>query len=231
MWGAIKTFGNWLRSIQGFVWIASLMPAVATYLAGWLEEVPAAVQIASITGALAAGVLIVYFGLLVFDRLFPAARPVPLLEIWRQAEKYGWDFKADPNLHVLDFVLALQQSGLDGDLRFRGRSATSTIESFIRNEPINTIDAGYWGNHQVEWSRICYGENGTIGNFIDDNYYCFSYDPKNAQNLSHDRYYDLHVSGATAKWFKKIASTFIGRNVKQKESRNRQGAERNSRGG
>ena len=81
MWGAIKTFGNWLRSIQGFVWIASLMPALATYLAGWLEGVPAAVQIASITGALAAGVLIGYFGLLVFDRLFPAARPVPLLEI------------------------------------------------------------------------------------------------------------------------------------------------------
>ena len=75
---AVRNCGNWLRSIQGWLWLVLVaVPTVATYLAGWLKDIPVAVEIAATMGALAAGVVLVYFGILLFDRLFPAVRAIP----------------------------------------------------------------------------------------------------------------------------------------------------------
>ena len=94
---------------------------IGTFLLGILEGYGATLSLLGALLFLAAIIIIIHWGLDLYERFFPFNKSIPLLNVFKQAQKYGWNFSVDGGLQIPYFVNALQQAGLDGTLVFRGR--------------------------------------------------------------------------------------------------------------
>lgn len=115
------------------------VPTIMTFASGLYEHIGLAASITLATATLAVGVWLVIGIIQLKEIVSPNEIPTPLLDIFKKAEKYGWDFKVDGGLQILDFVRAIKQSGFDGELVFKGCAKTSLPESMNRQELFRNI--------------------------------------------------------------------------------------------
>jgi len=125
----------------------------------------------------------------------------PLIELRDLAAKDSWDFNAYGSTHIIDFAKALQQAGLDGELKFWGRPNKSSINSVNLNEPLNEIEKEHWKDFIIEPIALFQAENNAD---------VYSYNA--AQNdWREGNYIDIHTSeDAAAKWLRTTANSFKG---------------------
>ncbi len=113
---------------------------------------------------------------------------IPLIELRDEATGKGWDLSGKNEL-VLEFCLALQQAGLDGEIQFYGRKKVSdNFESHNRQQPLDLIPTDHWRKFQIEPIRFMINDNFAFRTYV-------------FPSLKSDGYVDLHVNTKQAmKW-------------------------------
>jgi len=120
---------------------------------------------------------------------------VPILKAKDMAASQGWVFNSQDVL-VLDFLFALQQAGVNGNLFFWGRK-NQNMDILTKNKPLTMIDSSHWNDHRVDLYSFLTGN---------DNYSVES------RALSHTvGYKDIHIHRENLyAWLKKDAPSFKG---------------------
>ncbi|MCB9989520.1 MAG: hypothetical protein H6868_09365 [Rhodospirillales bacterium] len=150
-------------------------------------------------------------------RIFDKRKRIPLLDLVKLAPKYGWDFCKPNSLEILDFIDALTQAGLDGELIFWGRPDRNDFADLTRNEPLNKIPQEEWKNFDIHWAPFFHlDHSGQITGFKDDNFEILAYDPRTREN--ENKYKDIYISNKKlSKWLKTSARDFKGRREAQQK--------------
>jgi hypothetical protein len=114
---------------------------------------------------------------------------MPLKEFFREAEKYGIDFKGASHA-ILDLCKELRQAGSDGFLQFWGRAR-------FQNDPLLPIPKEHWYEYEIDWVPAfdLAGPNGGIKGVGTDNFFVMS---RAGIDSNRKAYFDIHVNRAQA---------------------------------
>lgn len=216
LWKYIQNFGVFLAGIKGWIWGVMLLPTFLVFLSGLYENIglTATLTLATFSFACCIGIAIGIIKIL--DIFFPSHKPIPVIDVYKNAEKNGWNFKIDDGLQIIDFTKALKQSGLDGNIIFRGRTHTSNFDELARNEPFVNIPKEHWYNYEVDLTHFYqWNKQAQSQQFIEDNFLASSYSMGNdVRDEKQLNYNDLHVIGVNKKWYKNAAHLHKGKQLK-----------------
>lgn len=219
MWKYIKDFGMLLRSISGYVWLlTTILPTVATFVLGIYECLSWAESVTLTTVTIAAGVDLCVGGLWLYDLFFAGKPRVPLIDIFKKAEQFGWRICQPDSLEVLDLCKALRQAGVDKELIFYGTSEESKILELIRNAPLQEINSEHWLTHNIPLDFLVYHHYGSDASYNDDNVSTRS--QRNGDNAV--GFHDLHVSGVNNRWLQQAAKKYQGKTAEDAKKRDNQ---------
>lgn len=213
MWNFILKIGNWIRSAQGFWSISStLMTTVLLYLYSLYEQLNWLEKTALVLAIVVLLLFLIIFILKIKERLFQTSYAIPIIDIYKNAEKNGWDFGADGGFQLFDFTKALKQAGLDRKLTFRGRMNKYEFEELSRKVPFVDISKDHWDLHEIDWINIyqCH-------KFINDNFYARSYSME-VKRGNKCNYNDLYVIGVNKKWCRDALVSYKGRALKARNT-------------
>jgi|GEM_PF-6679902 len=219
----LRTIGGLKAVLAGI----AFLPAILTYVVAWFEGMPWAQRITLASLALAAGLVIVWVGLSLYDRFFAPEKPVEFRDILNRAQKRNWHFGGE-SLDIIDLMDALVQSAVNGEIVFWGRSDRNMFQALTRNEPLERIPSEHWKDFCINWGAGLKTKGLVFQGIVDDNFEICSY------TLRHEGlrgFKDLHVQGVSSRWFKNAEKKFRGRRKKQdeqkrKEMQRREDAER-----
>tara|TARA_B100001989_G_scaffold157678_1_gene112892 strand:- start:379 stop:1116 length:738 start_codon:yes stop_codon:yes gene_type:complete len=220
MFKHIQNIGNWIRSAQGF-WIlaGSLVTSVFLYLyslyekLGWLEKTTLIFAIICLI------TLTILFIIELKEILFSKKEAIPLLDVFKKAHKYGWNFDIDGGHQILDFVAALKHYGFRGEIIFEGRLNEYNSEELLRTNLLREIPREHWGKYEIDWINTCkFNKDNNSHEFIDDNFFFTTYRIADVRNENFNDacgFNDVHVKGINRKWMKKALKKFQGNYLEQ----------------
>lgn len=199
-------------------WAAGLWFLISTYDTivaqfipiSWAQHAPNAYGILSVTSGylpywawlLILATIVVIASLEYAFRRNPSAgvARISLVTLRDKASMQGWNF-SDPNsLHIIDLCDALRQAGLDGTLRFWGKSNRDLPSDLLDGEPLVEIPAEHWKNFWIDWTALAQAQDGKLA---------FTYYPGGSKQ---EGFVDVHVSkNALGSWLKVDAAKYRGR--------------------
>lgn len=176
----------------------------------WLERVTLVIAI------LTEFVALILFILELKEKIFPDKKPKPIIDIYKNAKKNGWNFDVDDGFQIIDFTDALKQSGRDGHVVFRGRANISNSDQLPRDKPFVNIPQEHWDAYSVHWERFLRWDiESQSHKFIDDNFLAASYSMlADVRKEEQESYNDLHAIGIDKKWYKNAALEYKGRKLR-----------------
>lgn len=81
------------------------------------------------------------------SRVFvPRLNRIPLIQLRALAAYPGWENLNSGQYNFLEFRMGLQEAGLNGRLKFRGRPDKQTFADSGRPEPLQEIPKGHYRN-------------------------------------------------------------------------------------
>lgn len=143
-------------------------------------------------------------------------RRIPLMEIYKRAEKFGFDFYGG-SLDILWFNERLRESAVSGELVFWGRPNIAKIPHFVVLDIQKPIPADHWKTYELDWLQHTNMREGNLAgdimSFKDENIYYASHVAINHsarlpsfKGSSDGAFFDLHVYAAHASaWLNNVA--------------------------
>ncbi len=122
----------------------------------------------------------------------------PLRDLFKEAEKQGWDFTGDSH-DILNFAKALRQAAFNGQLTFSGRQSSSRIDILRRRALLEIMGSEHWRDYEIDWPPSFNIEppDGKMAGVRADNFRSRS----QKLNTAEEGYFDLHVDWDEAlKW-------------------------------
>ncbi|MFH1158748.1 MAG: hypothetical protein V1721_07725 [Pseudomonadota bacterium] len=173
----LQKIGNILRSISGWWWVGTVpLPTAATFIGGIYEGIGIAASITFTMATLAFGVIMTYYGHLLYDSLLPDRSPKPIVAILKKLEKMGCNFLDDSH-QIIFFAQEVRQAALDGGVAVWGKNPKYQCEDLNKSEPLLQIPLDHWKDNKLDAIScvMCGSLDGKIIGIKMDNFQVRSY--------------------------------------------------------